>query len=323
MVPVRPSVGSLGEFALIEAMTAGLAGGPDVLLGPGDDAALVVAGDGRVVVSTDLLVQDRHFRLAAVEPRDLGHKAAAVAMADIAAMGAVPTALLLGLGLPGRTEADWVLELMAGIGAECAAAGARIVGGDTTGADLVVLALTVLGDLGGRPAVTRGGARPGEVVAVCGRLGWSAAGLLAQEQGVAADWPDLTLAHHRPSPPYRQGVAAARAGASSMIDVSDGLLADLAHVARASAVRIELDGAAVAPEPRLVTAAAALGADPLDWVLTGGEDHALVATFPSVGALPPTWRVIGMVAPGPAAVRVDDVPRPGRQGWDHFTGQAH
>lgn len=316
--PVRGSVGALGEFGLIDAITVGLAGGGAVLLGPGDDAALVAASDGRIVVSTDLLVQDRHFRLDSIAARDLGHKAAAVSMADVVAMGATPTAVLIGLALPSHTDVDWVLQLGEGLHSECLAAGARVVGGDTTAADLVVLAVTALGDLCGRPPVMRNGARPGDVVAVCGRLGWSAAGLAAQEGGVAAAWPDLTMAHHRPSPPYRAGTQAAVAGATAMIDVSDGLLADVAHIARASAVGIDLFGRELAPETRLTAAAAQFGDDAFGWVLTGGEDHALVATFPPTASLPPPWRPIGRVGAGPACVTVDSAPWPGRQGWDHF-----
>jgi thiamine-monophosphate kinase len=316
--PVRGSVGALGEFGLIEAITAGLAGGGNVLLGPGDDGALVATSDGRMVVSTDLLVQDRHFRLGAIAARDLGHKAAAVAMADVVAMGATPTAVLIGLALPSHTDVDWVLELSEGLHSECLVAGARVVGGDTTAADLVVLAVTALGDLCGRPPVSRSGARPGDVVAVCGRLGWSAAGFAAQEAGVAAAWPDLMMAHHRPSPPYRAGTQAAVAGATAMIDVSDGLLADLGHIARASAVGIDLHGRELAPEARLTAAAAEFGGDALEWVLAGGEDHALVATFPPTVALPPTWQTIGRVGADPVRVTVDSVLWPGRRGWDHF-----
>jgi len=316
--PQRQTPAALGEFGLIAALTARFAAGGAALLGPGDDAALVSAGDGRIVASTDLLVQDRHFRVAATSPRDLGHKAAAVAMADIAAMGAVPTALLLGLAVPADCDAGWVTQLADGLNAECAVVGARVVGGDVVAADVIVLAMTALGDLQGREPLTRSGARVGDVVAVCGRLGWSAAGLALQERGLVDEFPELTQAHLRPNPPYRQGPEAADLGASALIDVSDGLVADLGHVATASRVRVNLASGALAPDPEPAAAARRLGDDALGWVLTGGEDHALVGTFPAAVRLPASWRVIGTVEAGPPDVTVDGSPWPGAGGWEHF-----
>lgn len=312
------NLAAVGEFGLLEALTTGLAGGPAVLLGPGDDAAVVLAPDGRVVASTDTLVQDRHFRLDRISAVDLGHKSAAVAIADVAAMGAVPTGVLAALSLPARTAVDWVLALSQGIAAECAAAGAALVGGDLTSADQVVITITVLGDLQGRPPVTRTGARPGDVVAICGTLGLSAAGLAVQERGVGADWPDLLAGHHRPRPPYAAGPEAAILGATALIDVSDGLLADLGHIAEGSRCGVELRGELLPPEPRLVAAGELLGIDPMAWVLTGGEDHALVATFPAGVDLPVRWRVVGIVATGPPVVTVDGRDGAGPAGWDHF-----
>jgi thiamine-monophosphate kinase len=313
-------LGAVGEFGLIAALTDGLRRGPDVLLGPGDDCAVLAARDGRVVVSTDTLVADRHFRLGRITATDLGHKAAAVAMADVAAMGAVPTGVLAALCLPEETEVDWVLDLVRGIEAEAAVAGACVVGGDVVRGPQVVLTLTVLGDLQGRAPLTRSGARPGHVVAVAGSLGRSAAGLAVQESGRGADWPDLLATHHRPRPPYGSGPAAAALGATSLIDVSDGLLADLAHVALASGVAIDLHGAAFVPDARLAAAAAAFDADAVGWMLTGGEDHALVATFPATAPLPAGWQVVGAVSDGPVAVTVDGRSWAGRPGWDHFAG---
>jgi thiamine-monophosphate kinase len=315
-----PDIGTVGEFGLIAAMTAGLRRGTGVLLGPGDDAAIVAAGDGRVVVSVDTLVQDGHFRLDRTTAGDLGHKAAAVSMADIAAMGAVPTGVLLALCLPADIAVDWVLELMGGIDAECTTAGACVIGGDVVRGDRVVLTVTVLGDLQGREPVTRSGARPGDVVAVAGALGRSAAGLAVQERGVRGDWPDLLAAHHRPRPPYAAGPEAAGLGATSLIDVSDGLLADLGHVATAGGVTIDVRSAAFVPDARLAQAARAVDADALGWMLTGGEDHALAATFPAAVRLPATWRVVGTVGGGQAAVTVDGRAWSGLLGWDHFAG---
>lgn len=287
-------------------MTAGLESTAAVLLGPGDDAAVVAAPDARVVVSTDLLVENRHFRRDWSTAEDVGHKAAARAMSDIAAMGAVPTALVVGTALPGTLDLAWTDGLMAGLRAECAGAGAAVVGGDVTAADQIMLALTALGDLGGRAPVTLAGARPGDVVAFCGRSGWAAAGFAVLGRGFRSP-VQVVAAHRRPEPPYPQGPIAADLGATAMTDVSDGLVADLGHLAAASGVRIDLRAEQIEVASRLREVGAALNVDPLVWALTGGDDYGLVATFPATTVLPEPWRVIGNVAlPGDApGVRVD------------------
>src|SRR3954465_10940926 len=170
------TVSEAGEFGLIARVIAGLQPVPSTLLGPGDDAAVVAAGDGRVVVSTDMLVEHRHFRRDWSTAEDIGHKAAARAFSDIAAMGALPRALLIGFAVPGTLELSWVDGLLAGLRQECAHVEAAIVGGDITAADQITIALTALGDLEGRAPVTLGGASPGDLVALCGRVGWAAAG---------------------------------------------------------------------------------------------------------------------------------------------------
>lgn len=312
------TVGSLGEFGLIAALTARLPQHAGVLVGPGDDAAVLRTPDGRVVATTDVLVQDRHFRVVAGDGAAVGRKAAAANLADIAAMGAIPTALLWGLVAPGDLDAQWLLDVATGLAEEAAETGAAVVGGDVTAGPVVVLAVSAIGDLQGRAPVSRAGARAGDVVAACGRLGDSAAGFALLEAGLGSRHPDLVAAHRCPRPPYAAGPRAADAGATAMIDVSDGLLADLGHVAAASNVRIDLTAVAVPPDDRLLAAGADLGVDPADWVFTGGEDHALVATFPADMSLPPGWRGIGEVHAGDAAVTVDGAVRAGRAGWDHF-----
>jgi thiamine-monophosphate kinase len=315
----EPSVADLGEFGLIARVTRGRVQPASTLLGPGDDAALVAAGDRRVAVSTDLLVEGVHFRLDWSTPEQVGRKAAAVNLADVAAMGAVPTALLVGLGCPGGTPAAVADGLAAGLWAVAGAHGAGVVGGDVVSAPSIVVAVTVLGDLQGRAPVTRSGARPGDVLALAGRLGLAAAGLAALSSGVEA--PGEVLQGHRvPSPPYAAGPAASDAGATAMIDVSDGLLADLGHIARASGVAIDVRSAALPRPPALLRFAEAMRQDPLRWLLTGGEDHALVATFPPGAPLPGGWIPIGSVRDG-AAVTVDGQPHGGPPGWDHFTGR--
>jgi thiamine-monophosphate kinase len=302
------------------------AGGADIV-GIGDDAAVVRAPDGRVVATTDLLLEGRHFRRDWSGAFDVGCKAAAQNLADVAAMGASPTALLVGFATPGDLAVSWAEDLVRGIAEECARAGAHVVGGDVSSADSVMLAITALGDLAGRAPVTRGGARPGDQVAVAGQLGRSAAGLALFEAGLAGpagsgaadagDLAGLVASHRRPRPPYRCGPEAAVLGATSMIDVSDGLVADLNHVAEASGVLIAIETGRLPDDPALAVAAAALDADRLRWVLAGGEDHALAATFPRGTSLPGHWSVIGTVDQG-RGVTVDSTPAEGRYGWDHF-----
>ena len=272
-----------------------------------------------------MLVEGRHFRRDWSSAYDVGCKAAAQNLADVAAMGATPTALLVGFATPGDLLVSWAEDLASGIAEECARAGAHVAGGDVSSADSIMIAITALGDLGGRRPVTRSGSRPGDVLAVAGRLGRSAAGLALLEAGRAgagdADEPgwlaELVADHRRPRPPYPCGPEAADLGATSMIDISDGLLADLSHVAGASRVLIDVETARLPDDPALRAAADGLGADRLHWVLTGGEDHALAATFPAGTELPGHWSVIGTVREG-LGVAVDSKPAEGRGGWDHF-----
>ena len=342
----------LGEWGVIAALRERMPAGPLTTVGIGDDAAVVTTPTGSVVAAVDMLLEGRHFLLDRSPAYDIGVKAAARSLADIAAMGAVNTALLIALAAPGTLSASWATDLADGIAAEATRAGAGVVGGDTARADLVLLSVTALGDLEGRAPVLRSGARPGDVVAVAGPLGRSAAGLALLGAGLGASVPayqDLVSAHLRPAPPYDAGPEAARLGATAMIDVSDGLIADLGHVAEASGVLADVRGAGL--ETRSLAAAAnsvlasqeATGTRPADtgpadkgpadkgsaehaptaealaltWVLTGGEDHSLVATFPPSVALPPRWRIIGEVRAG-AGVTVDGAPHQGAGGWQHF-----
>jgi thiamine-monophosphate kinase len=325
------TVADLGEFGLIAAIKALLPVGNAQILGIGDDAAVVRAPDRRVVATTDLLVEGRHFRRDWSGAFDIGAKAAAQNLADVAAMGATPTALLVGLATPGDLAVAWAEDLARGLADECSRAGASVVGGDVSGADSVMLAVTALGDLAGREPVTRGGARAGDLLAVAGRLGRSAAGLALLEAGLAgaigprtagaadaAELAGLVADQRRPRPPYDAGPQAADLGATSMIDISDGLVADLRHVAEASGVLVDLDTERLPPDRALRSAATVLGEDSLRWMLTGGEDHALAATFPRGTALPGRWTVIGEVREG-AGVAVNSRRADELNGWTHFS----
>ena len=309
------TVSDVGEFGLIARVTRELAQVDTTLVGPGDDAAVVRTADGRVVASTDVLVEGRHFRRDWSTAEDVGRKAAAKNFADIVAMGAVPTALLIGFAAPADLELTWVDGLMAGFREECGIVGAAVVGGDVVASDAIVLGGTARGDLQGRDPVTLDGARPGDVVAYTGQLGWAAAGFAVLSRGFRSP-VQVVAAHRRPEPPYAQGPLAADLGATSMTDVSDGLVADLGHIADASGVRIDLRRAAIPVARKLVEVGAALNVDPLSWVFTGGDDYALVATFRRGTDLPPEWTIIGSVVEG-AGVRVDGLRWPAA-GHEHF-----
>jgi len=324
------TVEGAGELATLARILPRLPRGLDTQLGPGDDAAVVAAPDGRFVVTTDLMVHGPDFRLAWSTPHDLGWKAAASNLADVAAMGARPTALVVALAVPPGTLVADLERLADGLREACAemAPGCGVVGGDLSVSTTFTVAVTAFGDLGGRPPVRRDGARPGDVVAVSGALGRAARGLdLLFRLGVDHEGaPDADLAaalrerdpdvgwQLAPTPPIADGRLAATAGATAMLDLSDGLALDAARVARASGVVVDLDPARLGTDPRV-----ALG---------GGEDHSLFATFPPGTDLPGGFRPVGVVREaGGGAPRVTvgrrDLDEVG--GWDPYrlwSGQA-
>ncbi|SDD64950.1 thiamine-phosphate kinase [Sanguibacter gelidistatuariae] len=321
-------VRDLSEEQLLARFVPLLPTAASTIVGPGDDAAVVSAPDGRFVVSTDVLVEDRHFIRAWSTGYDVGWRAAMQNLADCAAMGSRATSLVVSLVIPGDLEVSWVTDLARGLADACGAHGAAVVGGDLSGGQMIVVAVTVHGDLAGRPPVLRSGAQPGDTVALAGVLGRSAAGLALLGAAVADPDPTLVAAFLRPDPPLEAGVRAGVAGASAMLDISDGLLRDAGRIARASGVTIDLlDPADSVPGDlaALSEAAGRLGIDPLTWVLTGGEDHGMLATFPAGVELPAGFRVIGSVrelgASSTARVTVAGAEPPVTgPGWDHFAG---
>lgn len=312
----EPTLREVGEFGVISRLALDRRQPPVVAVGPGDDAAVVLTPDGRVVVTTDMLVENRHFRLDWSTPHDVGRKAIAQNAADLAAMGARSSAFVVAFGAPSQTPLSDAQAFNDGLWQEAAGLGAGIVGGDLVSSEQWVVSVTALGDLQGRAPVLRSGARPGGVIAVSGDLGRSAAGYVLWRAGLDG-FDELKRRHLVPEPPYEQGPRAAEAGAQAMADVSDGLLADLGHIARASGVVLDLSRAQLQQHvDAVVDAASAANSDPWSFVLTGGEDHALVACFE--GSVPDGWQVVGSVGAGEPAVLVDGARWDGPQGWQSF-----
>ncbi|WP_309711820.1 thiamine-phosphate kinase [Pseudolysinimonas sp.] len=313
-----PTLGELGEAAVLARIFPRLPESAATILGPGDDAAVLGAPDGRFVVTTDMMIHGPDFRLAWSTPHDLGWKAAATNLADIAAMGALPTALVVAIAAPADTDVALLEGIADGLRDACElfAPGCGVVGGDLSSSATLTIAVTAFGDLQGRDAVLRSGARPGDVVAVSGALDLAARGLevlferavdetgapdAARAIAVRAEFPAEVEAQLAPRPPLRDGPAAALAGATAMLDVSDGLAIDGRRIATASGVRIDVDSGALESPTSL----------------TGGEAHALLATFPAEVALPGGFRVIGRVLAG-EGLSVDGIPYDARGGWDPY-----
>ena len=314
------TIAELGEFGFVELLKSRLAPASQVLLGLGDDAAIVQLESARVVASTDMLVEGQHFRKDWSSAKDIGHRAAAANLADLVATGATPTALLIGLAIPSATRIDWLIELVDGICEEAALVNAAVVGGDTTKSESLTISITALGNINetglSQAPLRRSGAEPGNLVILAGRLGWAEAGLNALRKGFKS--PKVICdAHRRPKVPYFAGTIA-KDFVSSMIDVSDGLLQDLGHIAKASGVHIDLKTTALIPEQEILDVAAALNVDPMIWVMSGGDDHAFVATLPRSRQIPDGFKIIGEVFEGPVQVTIDGKHFLGPTGHDHF-----
>jgi len=291
----------LGEFGLINRLTRDMRSyDSSVVLGIGDDAAAFkVSGDRFVLITCDMLIEGRHFVLDKIKPGDLGYKALAVNLSDIAAVGGIPRHAVISAGWPDYVDVDYAEQVYAGVREIAGSFGVNILGGDTVRAPQLVLDITVIGE-SKSPPVTRSGARPGDVIAVTGRVGASAAGLELLLTDFCSPLPEavrdrLIVAHVRPVPRVREAATLAEAGASAMIDISDGLASEVNHICNNSgtgaliyADRLPVDG-----DTR--QAAQGLKKDWLHWALFGGEDYELVVTLPKaqVPAAREALRVMG------------------------------
>lgn len=299
LLPWQPAMS--GERALLAGLLSQLGEAPaGVPLGPGDDAAVVEVDGTPVAVTVDVLVEGVHWHPSMCSAVDVGWKALAVNISDLAAVGAEPTAAVVGLQRPPAMPDTDVERLYAGLRAAADRWGTAIVGGDVVQAETLALSVTAIGALSGREPVTRAGARPGQQVVCVGTVGSAAAALAAVRAGndIGAE---LRAAHCRPQALPEAGRALAEAGAGAMIDVSDGLGVDAAHLCRASGVAVRLEGARVPVAPEWAAAAQAAGADPWDLVAGGGEDFALLAAVPA-GAAADAARRASDAARVPAAV---------------------
>lgn len=330
----------LTEDELIAAISRLLSGSqPGVVVGVGDDAAVIEPGRGQQVLTTDLLIEGVHFERASISPRDLGAKAVTVNVSDIAAMGGSPRAALAGIGLAPDVEAAWVMELYGGMRDACAEYALSLVGGDTNRADLVVVSVTVVGEVSPGRAVTRSAARIGDAIVVTGALGAAAGGLAlsraqpaAMTAALSSPWGRALLdALARPVARVGEGQTLAQSGAHAMMDLSDGLAKDLSRLCLASGVSARIELAAVPVAEPLRAGAASLGLDPLELALGGGEDYELVATLDPSDAeaarrvlderFGVTLTTVGTIIEGEGPVAVGDDGREtplGSKGWDHF-----
>jgi thiamine-monophosphate kinase len=318
------------EFELITRLAPFLAmGGDDVVVGHGDDAA-VIDLDGRgVCLAVDVLVDEVHFRRDLSSMADVGFKAVAVNCSDMAAMGAAPSVAVVGLCRPASLPADDIEELYAGMHEACGRWGLRLVGGDTVASGALAISVTVLGDIDPARAVRRSGARPSDRLLIVGTLGGPAAALAQVEAGVEVDEGLLAL-HRRPEAQVEAGRTLAELGATAMIDVSDGLGADLGHLCTASSVGAVVSAAALPVAEGVIAAAVALGRDPHELIVGGGDDYALLAAVPAdkaEQAVAATGGVlVGEIVSGEVSVTLQMPDGSTRDmmglGWDHYRNRT-
>ena len=330
----------LGEFGLIERLSrrvsASPAGAPrrnepllNVRVGIGDDAAVWEASGTAEALTTDTIVDGTHFRLSTTGWNDLGWKALATNLSDIAAMGATPGVGVVTLGLPPDTRVEDVDALYDGLLEAAEVFGASVAGGDVVASPTLFITVALTGTLSREPML-RSAAEVGDLVAVTGSLGASAAGLAvlqgASTAGGAADIEPLLAAHHRPWPRVAEGTRLAEAGVRSAMDITDGLIDDLGKLSAAAGCAARLDAECV---PVHTSALAAFPDEALAMALNGGEDYELLLTAPprlmaSIGsALACDVHVVGEIISGaPGEVVVVDAKgntvAPPRRGWDHF-----
>lgn len=336
-------VADLSEDDLLSLILPHLPQAEGVIVPTGDDSAVLPAPDGRFTVSTDMLVEDRHFKRQWSTGDDVGWRAAMQNLADSVAMGARPRSIVVAMELPGDLPASWVSGFAAGMAEACRTVDCGVDGGDLVGGNSIAVSVTVMGDLEGRRPRLRSGAQPGHALLHCGVLGHGAAGLALLERGYTRERSALPAADSlliddflRPKPPLTQALEACRDNRiGALMDVSDGLVRDARRMAKASGVWIDIQSTLLATHlETLIPVARRLGfSDPWQWalqaVLTGGEDHGFLATMrqpaerawgPGIPSLPEGFSCIGRVrdAYEGGRVTIDGNLVSQRGGWDHF-----
>ena len=296
---MNATLGDLPESAILARIFPRLPHSDFTIVGPGDDSAVMSAPDGRFVITTDMMVHGPDFRLEWSTPHQLGMKAAATNLSDVAAMGARPTGMVVSISAPKTTEVSFLEQIAEGFHDACLelAPGCGVVGGDLSVSNTITISVTAFGDLEGRHPLLRSGAQTGDVLAFTGRLGLAGLGLAALFAGEKDKTNPLLLsAQLAPWPPISQGVAGAIAGATSAMDISDSLMMDAGRIAAASGIVIELDESALDDlAAHLAVEAGVDAARARQAILFGGEDHALLMTFPGENPLPPGFTVIGRI----------------------------
>lgn len=317
-------VSQLGEFGLIERIRQRMRPGPEGEVWSGDDAAVLSRLDGRPLLTTDTVAEKTDFDLTWSSASDAGWKAIAVNVSDIAAMGGEPRYAVVALTLPADTSLEVVDDLVDGLVSASKEWGIALVGGDIAEGEMISLSVALLGEATGA-AITRAGARPGDVIGVTGELGAAAGGLLLLKAGAGSTSPELVERQVRPRARVLEGRAIAAAGATAMIDVSDGFLADLTHLLDAGEVGCRIDPAAVPVAPSLNAVGDKV--DVRELALTGGEDYELLFTVP-----PDRWDELdsGVNAGGGRVTRLGEITASERTvgdrrleewnspGWDHL-----
>ncbi len=335
-------VSEIGEFGLIERIKARLAAQqPDLIAGIGDDAAIIrTDSDEHLLATCDIQLEDVHFRRKFITPYQLGQRAVAVNISDIAAMGGIPTYLLVSLGLPPDIEVDYIDQLYHGMEKEATRSNATIAGGNITRSLQLMIDIFLLGKVKQNLVITRSGAQQGDLLLVTGDIGKSAAGLRllnrkAKNKDQIID-PQLSAAHLTPTPRLPESrIIANLQIATAMIDISDGLASDLGHICRASKVGAVIWAESLPISTATRNAAALIGCDPLQLALYGGEDYELLFSAPQemVAALQQavtaetgtSVTVVGEIVSLVEGVRVDIAGKLSpllAKGWDHMGQQS-
>ena len=321
------TVSELGEFGLIQRLAPMLTGGPSVVKGIGDDCAVVRVGGRMLLISSDLSLEHIHFRQTTLSPIDIGYKAAASSLSDIAAMGGNPLFCQVSLACPGTTPVAVIEGIYEGLQDAVSSAGAIIIGGDTAASsEGILIDVTVIGEVVGERCLMRRGAHAGDLLAVTGPLGLSAAGFLALERG--EDAPELIGAHARPQPRFAEGQwLCEQSAVRAMIDISDGLAQDAGHLAVASGIGVNLVQEQVPIAPVLAAFSAAHGFDALTLAISGGEDYELAFALDPAQQATLTakfrqvfqrdFRIVGAFTDQWEGVRLDGQPMT-QSGFDHF-----